>query len=178
MITDPNNLIFAASREFGGAVGYRFSYVWRVETEHSRRWAKIQGLNGAKAVRGDFDAHTLGVHVFRDFRTCRKLRSFIDAGTGGGILDFDLKGPADISPDFIVIDDDTSISTYGNVFMGPTYHINSQMRVGAGFEYFSCTDQAAESNLGDIDGINRSYNFFLSLRWRPDFRARRYFPKP
>ena len=168
-ISDQNNLIFAASREFGAAVGYRFSDVWRVETEYSRRWAKIQGLNGAKTVRGDFDAHTLGVHVFRDFRTGRKLRPFIGAGIGGGILDFDFKGPADINPDFIVIGDDTNISTYGNVFIGSTYHINSQMRVGAGFEYFSFTDQAVESNLGDIDGINRSYNFFLSLRWRPDF---------
>ena len=150
-INDQNNLHFAASREFGTAVGYRFSDVWRVESEYSRRWAKIT------------------VHVFRDFRPAKRLRPFIGFGLGGGILDFDFKGPADINPDFIVIGNDTNISTYGNVFAGSTYHINSQLRVGAGLEYFTFSDQAVESNIGDIDGINRSYNFFLSLRWRPDF---------
>ena len=168
-INDQNNLHFAASREFGTAVGYRFSDVWRVESEYSRRWAKITGLNGALTTRGDFDAHSLGVHVFRDFRPEKRLRPFIGFGLGGGILDFDFKGPADINPDFIVIGNDTNISTYGNVFAGSTYHINSQLRVGAGLEYFTFSDQAVESNIGDIDGINRSYNFFLSLRWRPDF---------
>jgi len=33
----------------------------------------------------------------------------------------------------------------------------------------SVSDQAVESNIGDINGINRSYNFFVSMRWRPDF---------
>ena len=167
-ISDQNNLIFAASREYGAAVGYRFSDVWRVETEYSRRWAKIQGLNGAKTVRGDFDAHTLGLHLFRDFRTGTKFRPFVGAGLGGGILDFDFQGPADNDPSLIVIGDDTNISSYGNFFLGSTYHINSQLRIGSGFEYFTFTDQAVESNIGDIDGINRSYNFFVSLRWRPD----------
>jgi len=168
-INDQNNLIFAASREFGAAVGYRFADVWRVEAEYSRRWAKIQGLNGAKTVRGDFDAHALGLHVFHDFRPGKKLRPFVGAGLGGGILDFDFKGPADNDPSLIVIGNDTNISSYGNVFLGSTYHINSQLRLGGGFEYFTFTDQAVESNIGDIDGINRSYNFFVSLRWRPDF---------
>lgn len=168
-INDQNNLHFSASREFGGAVGYRFSDIWRVEAEYSRRWAKITGLNGALTTKGDFDSHTLGLHLFRDFRPEKKLRPFVGIGVGGGILDFDFKGPADINPDFIVIGNDTNISTYGNVFAGSTYHINSQLRVGLGFEYFSFSDQAVESNIGDIDGINRSYNFFVSMRWRPDF---------
>tara|TARA_R110000803_G_scaffold20032_7_gene51792 strand:- start:3231 stop:3854 length:624 start_codon:yes stop_codon:yes gene_type:complete len=168
-IHDQNNLHFSASREFGGAMGYRFSDVWRVEAEYSRRWAKITGLNGALTTRGDFDSHALGVHLFRDFRPEKKLRPFVGLGVGGGILDFDFKGPADNDPNLIVIGDDTNISTYGNVFAGSTYHINSKLRVGLGFEYFSFSDQAVESNIGDINGINRSYNFFVSMRWRPDF---------
>ncbi len=168
-IHDQNNLHFSASREFGVAAGYRFSDVWRVEGEYSRRWAKITGLNGALTTRGDFDSHALGLHLFRDFRTGKKLRPFVGIGIGGGILDFDFKGPADINPDFIVIGNDTNISSYGNVFAGSTYHINSKLRVGLGFEYFSFSDQAVESNIGNIDGINRSYNFFVSMRWRPDF---------
>tara|TARA_R110000787_G_scaffold227743_1_gene335380 strand:- start:394 stop:669 length:276 start_codon:yes stop_codon:yes gene_type:complete len=58
---------------------------------------------------------------------------------------------------------------YGNIIAGSTYLIDSKLRVGFGFEYFSFSDQAVESNIGDIDGINRSYNFFVSMRWRPDF---------
>jgi len=168
-IHDQNNLIFSASREFGGAAGYRFSDVWRIEAEYSRRWAKITGLNGALTTRGNFDSHALGMHLFRDFWPENRLRPFVGVGFGGGILDFDFKGPADINPDFIVIGNDTNLSTYGNVFAGSTYHLNSQFRVGLGVEYFSFTDQAVESNIGDIDGINRSYNFFVSMRWRPDF---------
>lgn len=168
-INDQNNSHFSASREFGGAVGYRFSDVWRVEAGYSRRWAKITGLNGALTTKGDFDARALGLHLFRDFRQERKLRPFSGIGVGGGILDFNFKGPADINPDLIVIRNDTNISTYGNVFAGSTYHINSKLRVGLGFENFSFSDQTVESSIGDIDGINRSYNFFVSMRWRPDF---------
>ena len=150
-------------------MGYRFSDVWRVEAEYSRRWAKITGLNGALTTKGDFDARALGPRLFRDFRQERKLRPFGGIGIGGGVLDFDFKGPADINPDFIVIGSDTNISMYGNVFAGSTYHINSKLRVALGFEYLLFSDQAVKSNIGDIDGINRSYNFFVSMRWRPDF---------
>jgi hypothetical protein len=76
-IHDQNNLHFSASREFGGAMGYRFSDVWRVEAEYSRRWAKTTGLNGA-----DFDSHALGLHLFRDFRPEKKLRPFVGLGPG------------------------------------------------------------------------------------------------
>jgi len=92
-------------------VGYRFLDVWRVEAEYWHRWAKITALNGALTTKGDFDARACGLHLFRDFRPERKLRPFVGIGIGGGILDCDVKGPADINPDFIVIGKDTHIST-------------------------------------------------------------------
>lgn len=87
------------------------SDVWRVEAEYSRRWDKIAGLNCASTTKGDLDSHTLGVHLFQDFRPAKKPRPFVGPWLGGGILDFDFKGPADINPDFIVIGNDTNIST-------------------------------------------------------------------
>ena len=92
-INDQNNLHFTASREFGGAAGYRFSDVWRVEAEYSRRWAKITGLNGALTTKGDFDSHTLDLHLFRDFRPEKNLRPFVGLGVGAEFWTSTSKAP-------------------------------------------------------------------------------------
>lgn len=167
-IHDQNNLLFDASREFGFALGYAWDENWRIEGEYARRWAKISGINGALAAKGNFDSHTLGLHVFRDFNHGSRLRPFIGAGGGYGLLDFEFSGPANINPDFIVVGDDTNQSFYWNAFLGLNYRITDRIKIGAGVEYFSFEDQPVEANVGGpqgIDGINRSYDYFLSVRY-------------
>lgn len=167
-IHDQNNLLFEASREFGLALGMAIDENWRVETEYARRWAKISGINGASEARGNFDSHTLGVHLFRDFNNGSRLRPFIGGGAGIGILDFEFSGPANNDPDFTVIGNDTNQSFYWNAFAGVNYRLTERLKIGAGWEYFTFQDQPVEANVGGprgIDGINRSYDYFISLRY-------------
>ncbi|MEQ9316453.1 MAG: outer membrane beta-barrel protein [Henriciella sp.] len=167
-IHDQNNLLFDASREFGAAVGFAWDENWRVEAEYARRWAKISGINGAREAKGNFDSHTLGGHIFRDFNYGSRFRPFVGAGAGMGILDFEFSGPANINPDFIVVGDDTNQSFYWNAFLGVNYRLTDRLKIGAGVEYFTFEDQPVEANVGapeGIYGINRSYNYFLSLRY-------------
>ena len=164
-IGDQNNLIFDDSREVAGAVGYRINHSVRLEAEYGFRWANIAGLNGASMASGDFTSRSLGVHAFYDFREGKRLRPFLGAGGGAGVLDFTFSGPADINPDFIVVAKDTNSSAYWNLFAGATYHVSDSFRVSLGSEYVSYSDQAVASNLGGIDGINRAYNFSIGTRW-------------
>ncbi|MAN45254.1 MAG: outer membrane beta-barrel protein [Alphaproteobacteria bacterium] len=169
-IGDQNNLIFQDSREVAGALGYRVNHSWRLEAEYAFRWANIDGLNGASTASGDFTSRSLGLHAFHDFRNGKRLRPFLGAGGGVGVLDFTFEGPADINPDFTVIGKDTNSSAYWNLFAGATYHVSDRFRVSFGTEYVSYSDQAVASNLGGIDGINRAYNFYIGTRWfLPDF---------
>lgn len=164
-IGDQNNIIFEDSREVAGALGYRFSQSLRLETEYAFRWANIAGLNGARTAHGDFTSRSLGAHLFYDFRKGRHLRPFVGAGGGAGIVDYEFEGPADVNPDFRVIGRDTNSSAYWNLFAGATWHVSDSFRVSLGTEYVSYSDQAVQSNIGGIDGINRSYNFYVGARW-------------
>lgn len=165
-IHDQNNFIFDDSREFGGAYGYRLTGNIRVEAEYARRWAKISGLNGAAAVTGNFDSHTLGLHGFYDFRKGKSLRPFLGFGAGYGIQEFEFSGPADIAPSFIIQGSDSFGSPYFTYFVGATYHLNDRVALGLGGEYFTFRDRAVSSNLGPIEGINRAYEYFASVRYR------------
>ena len=164
-IGDQNNLIFEDSREVAGAIGFRANHSVRLEAEYGFRWANIAGLNGASTATGDFTSRSLGLHAFYDFREGERFRPFVGAGGGAGTLDFNFEGPADVNPDFIVVGKDTNSSAYWNLFLGATYHVNDTFRVSAGSEYVSYSDQAVESNIGGIDGINRAYNFYVGTRW-------------
>ncbi len=167
-IHDQNNFLFDDSREFGGAVGMALDENWRIETEYARRWAKITGINGARAAKGNFDSHSLGVHLFRDFMYGSKFRPFLGAGGGAGLLEFEFSGPANINPDFIVEGSDSNLSFYWNVFAGINYRVSDRWKLGVGAEYFSFQDQPVEANVGapeGIYGINRSYDFFISARY-------------
>lgn len=167
-IHDQNNLLFDNSREFGGAIGLALDENWRVEAEYARRWSDIVGINGARAAKGSFDSHTLGAHIFRDFNFGSRFRPFVGAGAGLGILDFEFSGPANNDPNFIVVGDDTNQDWYWNAFFGANYRVNDRWKVGLGVEYFSFQDQPVEANVGGPDGIygiNRSYDFFLSVRY-------------
>ncbi|GGB74197.1 outer membrane protein [Henriciella pelagia] len=167
-IHDQNNFLFEASREFGAAIGFAWDENWRIEGEYARRWAKISGINGARQAKGNFDSHTFGAHLFRDFNHGSRFRPFLGAGAGWGILDFEFSGPANINPDFIVMGDDTNQSLYWNVLAGVNYRVSDRWKVGAGVEYFTFDDQPVEANVGGrlgIDGINRSYNYFISARY-------------
>ena len=163
-IADQNNLIFEDSREIAGALGYRVSHNIRLEAEYGFRWSNIAGLNGASTATGDFTSRSLGVHAFYDFREGKRVRPFLGAGGGSGVLDFDFSGPADNNPNFIVVGKDTNTSPYWNVFAGATYHVSNKVRISVGTEYVSYSDQAVESNIGGIDGINRAYNFYVGTR--------------
>ena len=164
-IGDQNNLIFEDSREIAGALGYRFNHSIRMEAEYGFRWANIAGLNGASTASGDFTSRSMGMHAFYDFRNGKRIRPFLGAGGGAGVLDFTFSGPADINPDFIVVGEDTNSSAYWNLFAGATYHVSDRFRLSLGTEYVSYSDQAVASNLGGIDGINRAYNFYIGTRW-------------
>ena len=164
-IADQNNLEFRDTREVAGAVGYRIGDSVRVEGEYGFRWSNVAGLNGARQARGNFTSRSLGAHVFYDFRKGRKLRPFLGAGGGAGVQDFDIAGPADVNPDFIVTVRDTNSSAYWNAFAGTTWHVSPRFRLSGGLEYVTYTDQAVASNIGGIDGINRAYNFYIGARW-------------
>jgi len=164
-IEDQNNFHFDNSREIAFAVGTRPYENIRFELEYGVRWSDISGLNGALAVKGDASVQSLGLHAFYDFRNGKKLRPFLGAGVGGAILDFEFAGPTNHNPNFIVVGDDTNLSHYFNYFAGATYHINPKLRLGMGVEYVTLKDDAIESNIGGIMGINRSYNYFVGVRY-------------
>ncbi len=164
-IEDQNNFHFDNSRELAGAVGYRFHENWRTEFEYSTRWSDISGLNGALTTTGKANVQTLGAHIFYDFRSGQRIRPFIGMGAGASRLDFKFEGPADHFPSFIVRGDDTNYGHYFNVLAGVTYNVSPELRLGLGVEYVTLPDDAIESNIGGIEGINRSYNYFLSARW-------------
>lgn len=97
-----------------------------------------------------------------------RFRPFVGAGAGYGILDFEFSGPANNDPNFIVMGDDTNKDWYWNVFAGVNYRITDRLKLGAGAEYFSFQDQPVEANVGapeGIYGINRSYDYFVSVRY-------------
>ena len=164
-IEDQNNFHFDNSRELAGAVGCRFHENWRAEAEYSTRWSDISGLNGALTTTGKANVQTLGAHIFYDFRSGQRIRPFVGMGAGASRLDFKFEGPADHFPSFIVRGDDTNYGHYFNVLAGVTYNVSPALRLGLGVEYVTLPDDAIESNIGGIEGINRSYNYFLSARW-------------
>ena len=164
-IEDQNNFHFDNSRELAAAVGHRSTEHLRFELEYSTRWSDISGLNGALAVRGKANVQTLGLHAFYDFRARKRIRPFLGVGAGGARLKFNFEGPANHDPTIIVSGHDVDYSHYFNYFAGATYNVSPTLRLGAGVEYVTLKDDTIESNIGGIEGINRSYNYFLSLRW-------------
>jgi hypothetical protein len=176
---DQNSNRFSASREFGGALGYRFSNLWRVEAAYSRRWAKITGLNGALTTKGDFDARQLGLHLFRDLRQERQFQSIQWYRYRRRDPGLRLQRPCRHQSGFHHHRQRHDHPHVRQCSGGATYHIRSKLRVGSGFENVPFSDQGAGASIGDIDGINRSGNFFVSMRGRPDFsRQPVYLPKP
>ena len=164
-IADQNNIVFEDTFEVAAALGYRLSDSLRTELEYAWRSSDIAGLNGASTASGEFDSHSIGVHAYWDFRKNSHFRPFVGGGYGWGVQDFQFAGPADANPNFIVVADDRNDSLYWNALTGVTWHISSDYRLAFGVEYVSYSDQAVESNIGGIDGINRAYNFFLASRW-------------
>ncbi|KCZ93801.1 outer membrane beta-barrel protein [Hyphomonas johnsonii] len=164
-IEDQNNFIFENSREIAVALGYRAAPSVRLEAEFGSRRSDIVGLNGGTGVRGDASVQTLGLHAFYDFRAGKKIRPFVGVGVGGAVLDFSFSGPADISPGFIVTGDDQDFSHYFDFFAGTSYHINDRWRLSASAEYVTLRDDSIDSNIGEIDGINRAYNYTVGVRY-------------
>lgn len=164
-IEDHNNFIFDNSREIAFAVGHRPHENFRVELEYGTRWSDISGLNGASGVRGKARVQTVGLHALYDFRAKKNIRPFVGAGIGGAMLNFKFAGPADINPAFIVEGEDYDFSHYFSYFAGVTFRMSPTLRIGTGVEYVTLKDDTINSNIGPIEGINRSYNYFVSARW-------------
>ncbi len=144
-----------------GAVGYGLGNGIRLEGELGYRHSGVKDANTGPS-SGSVSAWDLMANGLYDFNLGWPVTPYVGVGVGGARVSFNKVAEPEGGES---VDDTSTVFAYQGI-AGLTYAINQNLKVDAGYRYFSTTTPHVKDTSGDIEHAHyHDHTLLISLRW-------------